>query len=67
MSMAGALSKMVNTGGEADLGLGEGEIKSSVLRIFASIFMRYIGYNSVVFSLFFLYGFDIRVILDSKN
>lgn len=45
--MAGALTKMVNTGGKADLGL-EGEIKSSVLRIFASMFMRYIGYNSVV-------------------
>lgn len=68
MSMAGLLTKMVNTEGEANLRLEEGKIKSSVLRIFVSTLISNImnfGYHSVVF--LSLYCFDIRVILASKN
>lgn len=57
--MAGELNKMVNTEGKAELE-PESEIKSSVLRIFAYMFMKYIGYKFVVFLSF--YGFDARVI-----
>lgn len=67
MFMAGLLTKMVNTEGEADLGLGGGDIRKFCLKDFCMCVHEIHWISDCSFLFWSVYGFSIRVILASKN